>query len=128
MPTLSPERWQQISPYLDELLALPPEERTVRLESFRGEKPELAELLQELLKEHAAAEYKHFLEGSPLHPTNPSSLSGQTIGAYRLISAIGQGGMGSVWLAERSDGARRATGSHQVLASIDCRSRRCGAV
>ena len=104
MPTLSPERWQQISPYLDELLALPPEERTVWLESFRGEKPELAELLQELLKEHAAAEYKHFLESSPLHPTNPSSLSGQTIGTYRLISAIGQGGMGSVWLAERSDG------------------------
>ena len=26
------------------------------------------------------------------------------VGAYTLISPIGQGGMGSVWLAERSDG------------------------
>ena len=26
------------------------------------------------------------------------------MGAYRLLSPIGQGGMGSVWLAERSDG------------------------
>ena len=32
------------------------------------------------------------------------SLAGQTLGAYRLISLIGQGGMGSVWLAERCDG------------------------
>ena len=31
-------------------------------------------------------------------------MAGQIIGAYRLLSLIGQGGMGSVWLAERCDG------------------------
>ena len=36
-------------------------------------------------------------------PSTPG-LAGQTIGPYTLISQIGQGGMGSVWLAERSDG------------------------
>jgi tetratricopeptide (TPR) repeat protein len=30
--------------------------------------------------------------------------AGQRIGAYTLVSPIGQGGMGVVWLAERSDG------------------------
>jgi eukaryotic-like serine/threonine-protein kinase len=33
-----------------------------------------------------------------------SGLAGQSVGAYRLISTIGHGGMGTVWLAERNDG------------------------
>ena len=32
------------------------------------------------------------------------SLAGQTVGPYTLISPIGHGGMGTVWLAQRSDG------------------------
>ncbi len=32
------------------------------------------------------------------------SLAGHAVGAYTLRSRIGQGGMGTVWLAERSDG------------------------
>ena len=38
------------------------------------------------------------------HAVDIPSLEGQVVGAYRLISLIGQGGMGSVWLAERCDG------------------------
>jgi len=104
MPTLSPERWQQISPYLDEVLGLQEPQRTTWLESFRLEKPELARLLEELLNEHSALDRNHFLEGSPVQKAFHSSLVGQNIGAYTLISPIGEGGMGSVWLAERSDG------------------------
>ena len=37
-------------------------------------------------------------------PTNLESLAGQVVGAYRILSPIGHGGMGSVWLAERADG------------------------
>jgi eukaryotic-like serine/threonine-protein kinase len=36
--------------------------------------------------------------------TGSGSLIGQTVGAYTILSPIGQGGMGSVWLAKRSDG------------------------
>src|SRR5258708_38289604 len=108
MATLSPERWQEISPYLDEVLPLPEDERAAWLNSFRAEKPELADLLYELLQEHHALAEQHFLERGPAVVVNSSlagqTLAGQTIGAYTLISPIGQGGMGSVWLAERSDG------------------------
>jgi len=102
--TLSPERWQEISPHLDHVLSVPEEERAAWLMSFRENKPELADLLQRLLEEHGAAAREAFLEALPLSPKKESSLPGQTIGAYTLISRIGQGGMGTVWLAERSDG------------------------
>jgi eukaryotic-like serine/threonine-protein kinase len=103
MATLSPERWQEISPYLDQVLSLHEDERAEWLRSFRTAKPELADLLFELLEEHRAVAEEHFLERCPEAVAN-SSLAGQIIGAYQLLSPIGQGGMGSVWLAERSDG------------------------
>jgi serine/threonine protein kinase/tetratricopeptide (TPR) repeat protein len=102
--TLSPERWQEVSPYLDQVLSLPDAERGPWLESLRPEKPELADLLQELVEEHRLLAQERFLEGPPISDANESSLQGQSIGAYTLVSQIGQGGMGSVWLARRSDG------------------------
>ena len=104
MSTFSPKRWQEVSPYLDVVLSLPEEERTAWLEAFRREKPNLARHLEELLREHEAAAHEWFLERGPITPLRESLLTGQTFGSYRLISPIGQGGMGTVWLAERSDG------------------------
>src|SRR5262245_16597043 len=63
--------------------------------------------LASLLGEHNEVQELRFLEQAipAFQPSEgPPSLEGQTIGAYRLISLIGQGGMGSVWLAERCDG------------------------
>ena len=104
MSTLSPGQWQEISPYLDHVLSLPEEEREGWLQSFRLEKPELAEILQQLLEEHRALADEHFLERMPIRVADGRAVLDQKIGAYSLISLIGQGGMGSVWLAERSDG------------------------
>jgi eukaryotic-like serine/threonine-protein kinase len=104
MSMLSQERWHEVSPYLDHALSLPEDERRTWLQSFRAEKPDLASFLEKLLEEHSALADEHFLEHGPAAIKIESSLAGQTIGAYRLVAPIGQGGMGSVWLAERSDG------------------------
>jgi serine/threonine protein kinase len=103
MHELSPDRWQEVSPYLDEVLALPAGERAGWLASLRESNPELASLVEALLVEQRLLEEEHFLEHSPAQLPEPV-LAGQSFGAYTLISAIGHGGMGSVWLARRNDG------------------------
>jgi eukaryotic-like serine/threonine-protein kinase len=102
--TLSPDRWREISPHLDHALSLDEKDRATWLETFQGEHPELADLVRELLREHSQLASEKFLDTALEVPVNESSLSGQKIGPYTLLSPIGQGGMGSVWLAERSDG------------------------
>ena len=101
---LNPERWQEISPHLDEALSLSEEDRADWLAAFRAQRPELADFLEKLLQEHRALADEHFLESETQKPTNELSLTGETLGAYKLISHIGEGGMSNVWLAERSDG------------------------
>ena len=98
------ERWRVLSPHLDRALELSGGERAVWLASLRGEDPALAHDLEALLIEHEALDQEGFLAGAPPAPLPRSSPAGQAIGSYTLRSLVGQGGMGGVWLAERSDG------------------------
>jgi serine/threonine-protein kinase len=104
MPTLNPEEWQAVSPYLDEALALSEDERGAWLGALGEHSPTLAAQLAELLDEHRELVQAGFLEKGRFGLPNSAGLAGQTLGPYTLISPIGQGGMGSVWLAERNDG------------------------
>jgi eukaryotic-like serine/threonine-protein kinase len=104
MSTFSPDQWQALSPYLDQALTMTDDERTAWLSELAERNPALAAQVRELLDEQRILAQEGFLEKVPVAPTTVPGLAGQTIGPYQLISQIGQGGMGSVWLAERSDG------------------------
>jgi len=97
-----PVRWKVLSPLLDELLDIEPGERRARLDRLRREDPLLAGELEVFLAHGAAADDEQFLAGVAV-PVE-ASLEGRKIGNYTLISSIGSGGMGSVWLAQRNDG------------------------
>jgi serine/threonine protein kinase len=104
MSTLSPDQWQALSPYLDQAFALTDDERAAWLSSLGERNPALAAQLGTLLDEHRVLAQEGFLEKGRWALPNSIGLAGQTLGPYTLISQIGQGGMGSVWLARRSDG------------------------
>ena len=104
MKAIDRARWQRASPYLDLVLDLPAPERAARLRELRATDPEVATDVEAMLAQHRVLSAEGFLDARPLVAPPEPALAGTTIGAYRLLSPIGHGGMGSVWLAERCDG------------------------
>lgn len=97
-------RWDRLSPYLDQALTLSEQERSVWLASLREQNPDIGRDLQKLLQEQRDLIDSDFLEEQAISVPEQGGRAGLTVGSYTLISPIGQGGMSTVWLAERNDG------------------------
>jgi len=97
-------RWDALSPLLDELMALDAPARAERIAQLRREGHADANDLADLVVQYAEMEREGFLEGPLVRPVQEPGLQGQGVGSYTLDSVHGQGGMGTVWLAHRSDG------------------------
>lgn len=135
------ERWQKVKQILENALELKPELRSEFLDKSCGDevlRREVEELLKfqdtdgDLLEKAAVSAV---LENDlPIH-----NLINKQIGNYTIISELGSGGMGAVYLAERADGEftqkvalklikrgmdsaailRRFFNERQILASLD---------
>ena len=99
MPVIGRDRWLQLGPLLDRAFDLSDEERAPWLAELRAESPELAEELTSLLSGESVADRRGFLVEPVVTP-----LGGLELGTYTVERPLGQGGMGSVWLARRTDG------------------------
>jgi serine/threonine-protein kinase len=104
MRTFDSERWLRASRHLDRMLDLPAHERAAGLAAIRMQDPEVATDVEAMLEQHKQLSAEGFLDTAPPIKPVELTLAGVTVGAYTLKSPIGYGGMGSVWLASRSDG------------------------
>src|SRR5262249_12655436 len=101
---MKPDRWKQIDDLLDLALTKPPDQRAAFLATVCAGDDDLRRELDSLVNHDEFA--GTFLEAPPvdvaadLFPEEHGFDEGRIIGNYQVISMIGSGGMGEVYLAK----------------------------
>src|SRR5438132_13869769 len=101
---MTPERWQRVKQIFDSALEYEPEQRSDFLAGACGGDEDLRGEVESLIVSH---EKDGSFIDSPAYQATANLLmsdqelkAGQTIGHYEILSTLGRGGMGEVYLAK----------------------------
>src|SRR5437899_8199837 len=101
---MTPERWEQVGKIYQAALALQPDERETFLDDTCGDDTAMRREVESLLAAEDGA--GSFLAGGAMNDAakmlagEKSRLVGKKLGHYQVLSLLGMGGMGEVYLAE----------------------------
>ncbi|MGB0716986.1 MAG: serine/threonine protein kinase, partial [Phycisphaerae bacterium] len=110
-----------------ELLQQPPEDRDAFLEKRHGSHPEIMRRLKRLLAAHENAQRTDAETAPMIAPVHTPDSSGagehpSMIDRYRVLSVLGEGGMGVVYIAEQSQPVQRQVALKVIKPGMDCAS------
>jgi serine/threonine-protein kinase len=117
MRRLSEDLLVALDSLLKQALELEQPEREAWLARLRREKPAQTAELEALLAEETGLDAAGFLckDGGESPRAGEPGLDGRRLGAYSLERPLGKGGMGTVWLARRSDGRYEGQAAVKLL-------------
>ncbi|MDZ7756000.1 MAG: serine/threonine-protein kinase [Rhodohalobacter sp.] len=102
---MNAEQWKRVQTLFKEIVDLEPDTRHERMESVKTEDPILYEELRSLLA--ADSQETSLLDGFAIDHVDLSDLfplEGVQVGSFLIEKKIGSGGMGNVYLANRTEG------------------------
>jgi tetratricopeptide (TPR) repeat protein len=102
---LGPEKLAQIEAMFHDAIELPPERREAHIDSRSGGDHELAAEVRSLVQASESEAALGRKRAASARAASAHAARGRRVGAYEIDRLIGRGGMGSVYLAHRVDGA-----------------------